>query len=85
MLVPGLEDFGSMAFWVSDEVLSVIVPPILYWLSCGFYALILPAEKHRLFPKDAEDTKNLVSKSEVIRVVLLNQALQVATLILLTV
>ncbi|MQL96743.1 hypothetical protein Taro_029420 [Colocasia esculenta] len=71
-----------MAFGVSEEVLGIFTPTVVYWLYSGIYVLMGPMEKHRLFTKEEEEAKNLVSKKEVVLGVLVEQATQIVTLAL---
>ncbi|KAJ8529192.1 hypothetical protein K7X08_036027 [Anisodus acutangulus] len=68
---------------VSDEILGTIVPIVVYWLYSGLYCLLGGMEKYRLHTKKDEDEKNLVSKKEVVKGVLLQQVVQgvVATIL----
>jgi len=60
----------------SDEVLAIVVPVVVYWLYSGMYMMLGSLEKYRLHPRKEEDVKNLVSKWEVTRGVLLQQLVQ---------
>lgn len=69
---------------VSDEMLGTFAPLLVYWIYSGFYVVLgLFAEDYRLHTKQDEDDKNLVSKFDVVKGVLLQQAVQavVATLL----
>lgn len=62
---------------LSDEFLATIVPVMVYWLYSGIYQVLLGClENYRLHSKREEDMKNQVSKSIVIKGVLLQQAIQ---------
>ncbi|KAG6476444.1 hypothetical protein ZIOFF_065685 [Zingiber officinale] len=68
-----------MAFAVaSDEVLGTFVPVAVYWIYSGIYALLGDLDEYRLHNKAEEDTKNVVSKSTVVKGVLVQQAFQIA-------
>jgi sphinganine C4-monooxygenase len=67
-----------MAFF-SDEALAIVVPILVYWVYSGMYmALGQSMDKYRLHPRREEDSKNLVSKREVVMGVLLQQLVQAA-------
>jgi len=73
-----------MDLGVSDEMLGTFAPLLVYWIYSGFYVVLgLFAEDYRLHTKQDEDEKNLVSKFDVVKGVLLQQAVQavVATLL----
>ncbi|XP_008784885.1 sphinganine C4-monooxygenase 2-like [Phoenix dactylifera] len=67
-----------MDYVPSDEVLGIFVPIAVYWIYSGIYMILGSLEKYRLHSKKDEDTKNLVSKREVVKGVLLQQLLQAA-------
>ncbi|EYU22423.1 hypothetical protein ABFS83_05G009900 [Erythranthe nasuta] len=68
---------------VSDELLGTVAPIVVYWLYSGIYVLLGSLENYRLHTKKDEDEKNLVSKKDVVKGVLLQQAVQavVATIL----
>ncbi|KAK1289254.1 Sphinganine C(4)-monooxygenase 2 [Acorus calamus] len=67
----------NMTYFTSDEFLATFVPILVYWLYSGVYmALGSIFEEYRLHSKKEEDLKNLVSKRDVIKGVLLQQTLQ---------
>ncbi|KAL0447052.1 UNVERIFIED_CONTAM: Sphinganine C4-monooxygenase 1 [Sesamum latifolium] len=70
-------------FKVSDELLGTFAPIILYWAYSGIYVLLGSLEGYRLHSKKDEDEKNLVPKKDVVKGVLLQQAVQavVATIL----
>ncbi|KAK4399792.1 Sphinganine C4-monooxygenase 1 [Sesamum angolense] len=70
-------------FKVSDELLGTFLPIILYWAYSGIYVLLGSLEGYRLHSKKDEDEKNLVPKKDVVKGVLLQQAVQavVATIL----
>ncbi|CAK9183758.1 unnamed protein product [Ilex paraguariensis] len=72
-----------MVFGVSDELLGTFAPIVVYWAYSGFYILFGSFENYRLHTKVEEDEKNLVPKTDVVKGVLLQQAVQalVATLL----
>ncbi|CAN6195246.1 unnamed protein product [Urochloa humidicola] len=63
----------------SDEALAIIVPILVYWVYSAVYmALGQSMDKYRLHPRKEEDSKNLVSKRDVVMGVLLQQLVQAA-------
>lgn len=72
-----------MALMLSDEVLGIFVPVIVYWLYSGLYVAMGSMDSHRLFTTDEEEEKNMVSKGEVVKGVLIEQFFQVSVLGLL--
>ncbi|CAD6256741.1 unnamed protein product [Miscanthus lutarioriparius] len=63
----------------SDEALAIFVPILVYWVYSGMYmALGQSMDKYRLHSRKEEDSKNLVSKGEVVKGVLLQQLVQAA-------
>lgn len=71
---------------LSDEALAVVVPIVVYWVYSGMYLILGQSmDKYRLHSR-SEDSKNLVSKREVVIAVLSQQVLQaVLAAIVLTV
>ncbi|KAG6785993.1 hypothetical protein POTOM_007584 [Populus tomentosa] len=70
-----------MVFWegyVSDEVMGIFAPIVVYWLYGGFYQLLPPLDGYRLHTRKEEEEKNLLSLSKVVKGVLLQQLLQAA-------
>lgn len=84
MTVAGLTEV-TMAFAVSDELLGTFVPIAVYWLYSGLYVVLdgLGMDDYRLHPKGEEEAKNIVSRSTVVRGVLVQQAFQIAVSLLL--
>jgi hypothetical protein len=75
---------GDSGFWgVSDEVIGTIAPIAVYWIYGGMYHLLPPLDQYRLHTRKEEDQKNLVSKSAVVKGVLLQQAIQAVVSMLL--
>ncbi|GMJ13451.1 sphingoid base hydroxylase 2 [Hibiscus trionum] len=70
-------------FQISDEVLSAVVPNIVYWLYSWMYMALGTCHNYRLHPKEDQDTKNLVSKKAVIKNVLWQQLRQVISILLM--
>ncbi|KAB1208046.1 Sphinganine C(4)-monooxygenase 2 [Morella rubra] len=64
-----------MGFAISDELLVIFVPIVVYWSYSGMYALLEYFENYRLHSKKCEDEKNSVSKGTVIKGVLLQQTI----------
>ncbi|KAL6592660.1 hypothetical protein ACP70R_049335 [Stipagrostis hirtigluma subsp. patula] len=63
----------------SDEALAIAVPIVVYWVYSALYmALGHSVDKYRLHPRQEEDSKNLVSKRDVVKGVLLQQLVQAA-------
>lgn len=65
-----------MSFAISDEFLGTFVPILVYWVYSGMYICLGSLDKYRLHSKIDEDEKNLVTKSAVVKGVLLQQTLQ---------
>ncbi|OAY50001.1 sphinganine C4-monooxygenase 1 [Manihot esculenta] len=74
---------GNMGFQISDELLGTFVPIILYWVYSGLYLGLGYFENYRLHSKQDEDVKNLVSKTTVVKGVILQQSIQAVVAILL--
>lgn len=68
---------------ISDELLGTFCPIIIYWVYSGMYVMLGGLDNYRLHTRKDEDEKNLVPKRDVVRGVLLQQAVQavVATLL----
>lgn len=64
--------------YVSDEVLGTFIPIVVYWVYSGLYLMLGNMDNYRLHSKKDEDEKNLVSKKEVVKGVLLQQIVQAA-------
>ncbi|KAL3840593.1 hypothetical protein ACJIZ3_025184 [Penstemon smallii] len=73
----------KMGYNVSDELIGTFAPIILYWAYSGIYVMLGSLENYRLHTKKDEDEKNLVPKLDVVKGVLLQQAVQsiVATIL----
>lgn len=72
-----------MDFGLSDELLGAFLPIVVYWVYSGLYGLVGCLEEYRLHSRKEEDEKNLVSKSTVVKGVLLQQAVQAFVAIIL--
>lgn len=72
-----------MEFGVSDELLGTVMPIVVYWVYSGIYTMFGSFDEYRLHSKKDEDDRNLVSKGDVIRGVLLQQAVQAVVAIIL--
>ncbi|CAM8947254.1 hypothetical protein QQ045_016235 [Rhodiola kirilowii] len=72
-----------MGFAVSDELLGTIVPIVVYWIYSGLYVMMGSLDEYRLHSRKDEDDKNLVTKSAVVKGVLLQQIIQAAVAIML--
>ncbi|KAJ1277510.1 hypothetical protein BS78_04G009600 [Paspalum vaginatum] len=62
-----------------DEALAVVVPIVVYWAYCGLHVALgqsMYMDKYRLHPSTHEDSKNYVSKRQVITTVLKQQLVQ---------
>ena len=55
----------------------------MYWVYSGLYGLFGNTKKYRLHPKEDEDTKNIPSRREVVRIVLIQQSVQISVNLLL--
>ncbi|XP_078444741.1 sphinganine C4-monooxygenase 2-like [Wolffia australiana] len=65
-----------MGFFSKGDLLMTFVPIAVYWVASGVYILLSQVEKYRLRPREEENSKNLVSKGQVVRGVILQQAVQ---------
>ncbi|WOK91393.1 sphinganine C4-monooxygenase 2-like [Canna indica] len=65
-----------------DELMLMLMPIVVYWVYSGMYELLGSLDKYRLHSPRQEDTKNLASKTAVLKGVLLQQLIQ-ATITLL--
>ncbi|OMO79031.1 sphingoid base hydroxylase 2 [Corchorus capsularis] len=66
-----------MALAISDELLGIFVPILVYWIYSGIYmAFGTSLDNYKLHSEEDEKHKNLVSKWQVLRGVLLTQSLQ---------
>uniref|UniRef100_A0A7N0UE30 Fatty acid hydroxylase domain-containing protein n=1 Tax=Kalanchoe fedtschenkoi TaxID=63787 RepID=A0A7N0UE30_KALFE len=72
-----------MGFEVSDELLGTVVPLVVYWVYSGLYVMMGSLDDYRLHSRKDEDDKNLVTKSAVVKGVLLQQVFQAAVAIML--
>jgi sphinganine C4-monooxygenase len=72
-----------MEFGLSDELLGTVMPILVYWAYSGIYLFFGSLENYRLHTKKDEDEKNLVSKTSVVKGVLLQQAVQATVAIIL--
>ncbi|CAK9136365.1 unnamed protein product [Ilex paraguariensis] len=73
----------KMEFGVSDELLGTFAPIVVYWVYSGIYIPFGSLENYRLHSKKEEDEKNLVPKRDVVKGVLIQQAVQAVVAILL--
>lgn len=65
----------------AEELVLLLAPAVAYWLYSGVYVVFGRTEaaaKYRLHSRKEEETKNLVSKKDVVKGVLLQHALQAA-------
>ena len=65
-----------MALEISDELLGIFMPILVYWIYSGMYVILESFEKYKLHSKKEEEEKNLVSRMTVIKAVLLQQTFQ---------
>ncbi|CAM8882200.1 unnamed protein product [Rhodiola kirilowii] len=72
-----------MGFVMSDELLGTIVPIVVYWVYSGLYVMMGSLDGYRLHSRKDEDDKNLVTKSTVVKGVLLQQIIQAVVAIML--
>lgn len=72
-----------MEFRVSDELLGVIMPVIVYWVYSGMYMIFGCMDQYRLHSRKDEEEKNLVPKKTVVKGVLLQQVVQAIVAIIL--
>lgn len=71
------------SFEVSDEHLGTVAPIVVYWVYSGIYVLLGSLDNYRLHSRKDEDEKNLVSKSTVVKGVLLQQTVQAIVALIL--
>lgn len=70
-----------MEFSLSDEALAIFVPIAVYWVYSAMYMALgrrQCMDKYRLHPRKEEESKNVVSKRDVVKGVLLQQLVQAA-------
>ncbi|XWS69723.1 hypothetical protein CRYUN_Cryun04dG0203600 [Craigia yunnanensis] len=72
-----------MALEISDELLGIFMPVLVYWIYSGLYVILESFEKYKLHSKKEEEEKNLVSRMTVIKGVLLQQTIQSIVIFLL--
>ena len=71
-----------------DDAVAAVVPIVVYWAYSGVHMALAHArvmDKYRLNTKTEEETKNMVSKRAVLANVLMQHAMQLAAVALLTV
>ena len=66
-------------FFGSDEFLVMFVPVVVYWVYSGIYETLGSFDNYRLHSKTEEEAENMVSKFDVVKGVLFQQVIQVAT------
>ncbi|KAI3909036.1 hypothetical protein MKX01_025004 [Papaver californicum] len=72
-----------MVFWegyMSDDVMGLIAPVVVYWLYAGLHHMLPPLEQYRLHTKKEFAAKDVVPLPKVIIGVLIQQLIQVITL-----
>ncbi|KAK4763323.1 hypothetical protein SAY86_009091 [Trapa natans] len=72
-----------MEYTVSDELLGTFVPIVVYWVYSGIYIVVGSLDNYRLHSRKEEDDKNLVSKTTVVKGVILQQVVQAVVAIFL--
>jgi sphinganine C4-monooxygenase len=68
-------------FMNAEELVVTLAPVAVYWVYAGIYELLARTtvlDKYRLHSRRDEETKNIASRKDVVRGVLLQQAIQVA-------
>ncbi|XP_065001554.1 sphinganine C4-monooxygenase 1-like isoform X2 [Musa acuminata AAA Group] len=65
-------------FLSSDEILATVVPVVVYWAYSGVYVMLGSVDRYRLHSRKDEDVKNLVSKRDVVKGVILQQLVQIS-------
>jgi sphinganine C4-monooxygenase len=77
-----------MAAVTVEDAVAAVVPIVVYWAYSGVHMALGHArviDKYRLNSKDEEDSKNMVSKRAVLANVLMQHAMQLAAVAVLTV
>ena len=71
-----------MGFMSGEEVVVTLAPVAVYWVYAGIYEALLRhttvLDRYRLHSRREEETKNIASRKDVVRGVLLQQGIQVA-------
>ncbi|PUZ55521.1 hypothetical protein GQ55_5G219300 [Panicum hallii var. hallii] len=71
-----------MGFMSGEELVVTLAPVAVYWVYAGIYEALLQhttvLDRYRLHSPRDEETKNIASRKDVVRGVLLQQAIQVA-------
>ncbi|KAL6615727.1 hypothetical protein ACP70R_037997 [Stipagrostis hirtigluma subsp. patula] len=71
-----------MGFMGADELVLTLAPVAAYWVYSGVYEVLLwrttALDRYRLHSRGDEETKNIASKKDVVKGVLLQQAIQAA-------
>lgn len=62
----------------NDELLATFTPVLVYWIYSGIFMLLGDLNNYRLHSKAEEESKNLVSKTTVLKGVLLQQSIHVS-------
>ncbi|GJN18181.1 hypothetical protein PR202_gb05315 [Eleusine coracana subsp. coracana] len=69
-------------FLEAEELVVTLAPVVVYWVYSGIYEVLLRRttvlDKYRLHSTRDEETKNIASRKDVVKGVLLQQAIQVA-------
>ncbi|KAK8453287.1 hypothetical protein SEVIR_5G260001v4 [Setaria viridis] len=71
-----------MGFMSGEELVLTLAPVVVYWVYAGVYEALLEhttvLDRYRLHSRRDEETKNIASRKDVVRGVLLQQAIQAA-------
>ncbi|CAL4948358.1 unnamed protein product [Urochloa decumbens] len=71
-----------MGFMSGEELVVTLAPVAVYWVYAGMYEALLAhttvLDRYRLHSRRDEETKNIASRKDVVRGVLLQQAIQAA-------
>ncbi|CAO1948437.1 unnamed protein product [Urochloa humidicola] len=69
-----------MGFMSGEELVVTLAPVVVYWVYAGIYEALLAhttvLDRYRLHTRREEETKNIASRKDVVRGVLLQQAIQ---------
>ncbi|KAH0453899.1 hypothetical protein IEQ34_018223 [Dendrobium chrysotoxum] len=60
-----------------DELLATFVPVLVYWIYSGVFMILGDLNNYRLHTKAEEESKNVVSKTTVLKGVLLQQSIHI--------
>lgn len=71
-----LQPLNQELYGVSDKLLGIILPIVVYWVYSGLYCMLGGMENYRLHTTKDKNEKNLIIKKEVVKGVLLQQVVQ---------